>query len=158
MTIDDYVKYLREALDSVKPNVHTEFRMSPQEVEQLLYWLTEYRAMISGRQSDNLSERLAEHLVWAESNSYEFPVTLAEDLEEAINTINRLPSESSWIPCSERLPEVGDLVMIAIANGDIDLAMLDKDKVGFSNGDWYNARNVTHWMPLQQPTKEVDAT
>ena len=56
--------------------------------EQLLYWLTEYRAMISERHSDNLSERLAEHLVWAESNSYECPVTLAEDLQEAIRDLN----------------------------------------------------------------------
>lgn len=56
--------------------------------EQLLYWLTEYRAMISGRHSDNLSERLAEHLVWAKSNSYECPVTLSEDLQEAISDLN----------------------------------------------------------------------
>lgn len=56
--------------------------------EHLLYWLTEYRAMISVRHSDNLSERLAEHLVWAESNSYECPVTLAEDLQEAIRELN----------------------------------------------------------------------
>lgn len=56
--------------------------------EQLLYWLTEYRAMISVRHSDNLSECLAEHLVWAESNRYECPVTLAEDLQEAIRELN----------------------------------------------------------------------
>ena len=109
--------------------------------EQLLYWLTEYRAMISGRHSDNLSERLAEHLVWAESNSYECPVTLAEDLQEAISVIatankvieshdskvaeleaviygmdgeiNRLQSKSSWISCVERMPdEPGIHVMV----------------------------------------------
>lgn len=105
MTIDECVKYLREALDSVNPNVHTEFRMSPQEVEQLLYWITEYSAMTSNRQSDSLSERLAEHLVWAESNSYECPITLAEDLQEAISTINRLQSESSCHPCDEKPPK-----------------------------------------------------
>lgn len=101
--------------------------------EQLLYWLTEYKAMTSGRQSDNLSERLASHLVWAESNSYERPITLAEDLQETIRAlnhdenaivflnerieemendlnflqskINRLQSENSWISCSERMPD-----------------------------------------------------
>lgn len=88
MTLDEAVTYLREALDNVDPTVHTEFRMFPQEVEQFLYWLTEYKAMTSGRHSGNLSERLAEHLVWAESNSYECPVTLAEDLQEAIGDLN----------------------------------------------------------------------
>lgn len=56
--------------------------------EKLLYWLTEYKAMTSNRHSDSLSERLASHLVWAESNSYECPITLAEDLQEAISELN----------------------------------------------------------------------
>lgn len=153
--------------------------------EQFLYWLTEYRAMISGRHSGNLSERLAEHLVWAESNSYECPVTLAEDLQEAISVITaankvieahdnkiaeletviygmdaeikRLQSVSSWIPCSVKLPEVGEPVLIYEPyNDEMVVVSLDCDKMGFSNDDYYyGLKNVPFWMQLPEKPKEV---
>lgn len=139
--------------------------------EHLLYWLTEYRAMISVRHSDNLSERLAEHLVWAESNSYECPVTLAEDLQEAISDLNdkdktisnlienikRLQSVSSWIPCSVKLPEVGEPVLIYEPyNDEMVVVSLDCDKMGFSNDDYYyGLKNVPFWMQLPEKPKEV---
>lgn len=90
MTIDEAIKHLHESLSD--SNHEWNCDECKAEHEQLLYWLTEYRAMISGRQSDNISERLAIHLVWAESNSYECPITLAEDLQEAINRLQDVSS------------------------------------------------------------------
>lgn len=199
MTLDEAVTYLREALDKVDPTVHTEFRMSPQEVEQLLYWLTEYKAMTSGRQSENLSERLAEHLVWSESNSYECPVTLAEDLQEAISDMNdkdktisnlienikRLQSVSSWIPCSERMPDNADhkgaqcikcMIMTKYGvtegwyNPDYNIwfalvwytsSIFFRDNLDMEVGDEpkveiLERELVSHWMPYPTPTKEVE--
>lgn len=127
MTIDDVILGLQ---NSIVKNNHVAIHMDTANAEQLLYWLTEYRAMISGRQSGNLSERLAEHLVWTESNSCECQVTLAEDLQEAISNLNDkdktisnlidnikcLQNVNSWIPCDERMPEYPCIV--ADANGN----------------------------------------
>lgn len=139
MTIDDVILGLQNSI--VKIN-HVAIHMDTANAEQLLYWLTEYRAMISGRQSGNLSERLAEHLVWAESNSHECQVTLAEDLQEAISNLNDkdkiisnlidnikcLQNVNSWIPCDERMPEYPCIV--ADANGNTPRVAAYNDKNG----------------------------
>lgn len=67
------------------------------------------------------------------------------------------PTEPKWIPVTERLPELhGDFITaIAFEDGDIliDISV------------WYGKCwetlsgekcNVTHWMPLPEPPKEVE--
>ena len=139
--------------------------------EHLLYWLTEYRAMISGRHSDSLSERLASHLVWTESNSYECPITLAEDLQEAISNLNDkdntisnlidnikcLQGVSRWIPCSERLP-FEPCVHVLVTDGvhitESWYEVIDGEMLWIDNRIDINFGEVTHWMPLPQLPKE----
>lgn len=61
--------------------------------------------------------------------------------------------EPKWIPCKERLPEVGDYVICSQENGDVGEGKLLPD------GDWlilyesavYGIRWVTAWMPLPEP-------
>ena len=65
-------------------------------------------------------------------------------------------SEPHWIPCSERLPEMGDYVICAQENGDVGEGKLLPD------GNWlilyesaeYGPRWVRAWMSLPEPYEE----
>ena len=59
---------------------------------------------------------------------------------------------SNWIPVSERLPDVGKLVLIYKTSGRIDFDYVDDDN------SWYFAFDnwVLAWMPLPEPYKEGD--
>ena len=186
MTIDGLINDLKYVVNRSQTS---DICLDSCDAEQLLYWLTEYRAMTSNRQSDSLSERLAEHLVWAESNSYECPITLEEDLQEAISTIakakrqmhisnemiverdciidgmeaeiNRLRSESSWIPCSEKMPfEPGVHVLVTDGRHIMEswYEVTDGVKLWVDNYTMYvniSFGDVTHWMPIPNLPKEV---
>lgn len=76
--------------------------------------------------------------------------TLYDELSYAENELDKL--KNPWIKCSERMPELDDdgrseIVLVAGRNGSINLNFLIDDK-------WFNAMEVTHWMPLPQPPKE----
>lgn len=153
MTIDECINQLKHGLEA-KPWCYQGYNAAA--MEQILYWLTEYKALISGRESDSLSERLAEHLVWAESSSYECPVTLAEDLQEAINCLQDV---SSWIQCKDRLPDEGTEVL-AVCNGFDGFGNPKRMYVlaKLENGSWIEqwclstlAFEVVEWMPLPDP-------
>ena len=61
-----------------------------------------------------------------------------------------------WIPVSERLPEKFHNVLAACKCGDwysIELDCIDNS--GGWNGDLFRMNDVTHWMPLPEPPKEV---
>ncbi len=164
MTIDEAITALRKCLETNSFDIRI--------AEKLIYWLTEYRAMISGRESDSLSERLASHLVWAESNSYECPITLAEDLQEAISgirdkdaticnlieNINCLQTESGWIKCSERMPQNETEVLIFCPDfcDRIKKAMFMEDRFYEERTDLIAkpGEHCTHWMPLPEPPEK----
>ena len=65
----------------------------------------------------------------------------------------------TWIPVSERLPEVGDRCLCNVKSfafpGSFYQAILKYDKYGFVEGCIYTD-DVTHWMPLPNPPKEED--
>lgn len=64
-----------------------------------------------------------------------------------------------WIPVTERLPEENDRYLCNVKSfafpGCSYLAILHYDKHGgFREGNIYTD-DVTHWMPLPEPPKEV---
>ncbi|EFH6732313.1 DUF550 domain-containing protein [Escherichia coli] len=65
-----------------------------------------------------------------------------------------------WISCSERMPEDGQHVII-LCDGVYVLYAQYRDAEFFDiirNGEEFfetQSRNVTHWMPLPEPPKEV---
>ncbi|EHZ8209727.1 DUF551 domain-containing protein [Escherichia coli] len=67
----------------------------------------------------------------------------------------------SWISCSERMPDDGQHVII-LCDGAFVLYAQYRDGEFFDvvrNGEEFfetQSRNVTHWMPLPEPPKEVN--
>ena len=48
-----------------------------------------------------------------------------------------------WIPCSERLPEVGEEVLVYSRSSGMAVDYYDRGLFGYSG--------VTHWMPMPEP-------
>lgn len=118
MELDEVIKFAKQALENVNPDkrVHTEFRLTVEQVKQLLQWLEDYK---------------------------------------------RLQSVSSWIPCSERMPnEPGTHVMVTDGVHIMEswYELIDGEMLWVDNYTMYvniNFGEVTHWMPLPEPPKEV---
>ena len=73
-------------------------------------------------------------------------------------TIKNMPTiepEPQWIPCSERLPEPNEMVLISV-NGEVDADWIAVDNTGY--GCWYRtmkyAIDIDAWMPLPESYKE----
>ncbi len=80
-----------------------------------------------------------------------------EDLEEVcagcqmdkytndiLNTYNR---QGEWIPVAERLPEIGERVLITTREGEVDVDFLE------TSGEWFwgiEGYSVIAWMPLPE--------
>lgn len=71
-------------------------------------------------------------------------------------TIDAVPS---WIPVTERLPLYGQDVLAVRTYGDSEkcqevlmahIAVWNEE----TGEKWWNATNITHWMPLPEPPKE----
>ena len=77
-----------------------------------------------------------------------------EDLD-AEWIIKRLPSAQQWIPCSERLPEDDETVIVTRDNDIIAIATFEEGEVnnGWWMDFWYTEDNVKAWMPLPEPYK-----
>ena len=66
-----------------------------------------------------------------------------------------------WIPVTERLPLYGQDVLAVRTYGDgekcQEVLMAHIAVWNEETGEkWWNATNITHWMPLPEPPKEVD--
>jgi hypothetical protein len=63
-----------------------------------------------------------------------------------------------WIPVSERLPEHGEVVLCYMSFKEARALQWDNASrywLGYESGDDWSKANVTHWMPLPEPPKEV---
>lgn len=69
--------------------------------------------------------------------------------------LKSVPVVNRWIPCSERMPEVGIPVLIYDKHHKaFFVAKLDEDYFGFSSNMWHHSADVPFWMPLPEPPKE----
>lgn len=81
-----------------------------------------------------------------------------EAIDMAIKALEKL--EPHWIPCSERLPQDEDEVLVMMADGEF----MDVGWVDFYgwwhvnsdiNGDWEERKDISAWQTLPEPYKEV---
>ena len=79
----------------------------------------------------------------------------SSDIKDAINNLPSTEKKQklTWIPCSERLPEYGELVLMSAL-----MPLGTKVYIGYlSDGSWFCDRlwfridDVLAWMPLPEP-------
>ena len=60
-----------------------------------------------------------------------------------------------WIPVTERLPDDGGCVLIALRWGYVDTGWYDKQFERWTSEfvNRYEDGEITHWMPLPEPPK-----
>ena len=80
-----------------------------------------------------------------------------------IQRILDIPSaEAEWIPCSERLPDIGNRCLVTLSNNVVAIGTLHNE----DNKRWhlepasmmiaYHEDSVTAWMPLPKPYRKDD--
>lgn len=78
-----------------------------------------------------------------------------EAVEMAIEALSCSEFPNNWIPCSERLPEDFQKVLVfwwEHSEPMIDTAFWQKDAKRFDGQHWVRMEDkVTHWMPLPKP-------
>lgn len=82
-------------------------------------------------------------------------------IHRAKQIVNEVAEEynGGWIPCSDRLPEENQEVMLQDFYGNITIEKMETNDglEGFSDGDWWSsANNYVAWQPLPEPFKERD--
>ena len=70
------------------------------------------------------------------------------EIKEAISRIEGIldPLEPRWIPCSERLPEAKQRVLVTFPDGTVDIKIC----IDAGHLKWFFS-HMTAWMPLPEP-------
>ena len=77
-----------------------------------------------------------------------------EALEMAIEALEQEPKTGEWIPCSERLPEDGQGVLVTV---DANKWNIEVGSCIYSGGTFHSKLydlDVLAWMPLPKPYRE----
>lgn len=69
--------------------------------------------------------------------------------------IDKIPTVTQWIPCSEQMPPIGRTVLVTVKTSDKTWTDCDT----WFQGDWMaymgNSREVVAWCELPEPYKEA---
>lgn len=66
----------------------------------------------------------------------------------------RLKQSQKWISVKERLPKIGDKVLVISRLGDQSVATFDGDAFVDHHGIGAVIKYFTHWMPLPEPPEK----
>ena len=81
-------------------------------------------------------------------------------LLDIMRMIRNMPTvdntDNGWIPCSERLPKYGEVVMCSCTNGGITISCITHKGVTPSKSVRFGQHSVIAWQPLPEPFKERD--
>lgn len=87
-----------------------------------------------------------------------------QDLDDYRDMLMKIPAANRWIPCSERLPANGELVLVCFKSGNVHIAVWcgDYDE----KGAWkvtsqfptklYRTDTITEWMPMPNTYKPTE--
>jgi len=98
---------------------------------------------------DALGER---PIVWSDNDDYTLGARNQYDMDRlAIETV---PSAQRWIPCSERLPEDGRVVLWCNEHGSVfTTAITARFDNSWAVGKRHRSSRMVAWMPLPEPWK-----
>lgn len=97
-------------------------------------------------------------------NPNEYPlIDLSMDNEDYVSSVTSAlfrswlarAEQAGWISVEDSLPETEGYVIVAWANGYVDLSRFTHDKYSHG-GSWHPdfiPDDITHWQPLPQPPK-----
>ena len=89
-------------------------------------------------------------------------------MEAIYMAIDVLEQEPEWIPCSEKLPNIGDTVIISGKmkykhekeyEEFVDVAIFEATQRFETFNDWYEGQDefeIVAWQPLPEPYEESD--
>ena len=93
---------------------------------------------------------------WNEEDiKYSAKAEMCEELKEIVHEVAE-EYHGGWIPCSERLPKYGEVVMCSCSNGGITISCITHKGVKQSKVVRFGSHNVIAWQPLPEPFKERD--
>ena len=73
-------------------------------------------------------------------------------IKETVKEIEE--NHNDWIPCSERLPKYGEVVMCSCTNSGITISCITHKGVKPSKSVRFGQHSVIAWQPLPEPFKE----
>lgn len=80
-----------------------------------------------------------------------------KQLADWLKELKQLREQTRWIPCSERLPEIHQDVILSLRNLDIEIGFRSETEPYFychgADGCYIEPQNVLAWMPLPEPYK-----
>ena len=103
---------------------------------------------------DAISREQAIKATWQDTG-YTDPFNVMTAIRDRIKQLPPIQTEPHWIPCSERLPDMHDEVLVT-ARGEVSIAWL------YVDGKWRSNdmpqpmfKDIIAWMPLPEPYKGV---
>ena len=109
---------------------------------------------------EKLKEQKSGLTEWAEDEAFKLATEKAieivkQEAEQYTSTEHiNCSSDSStngWIPCSERLPKYGEVVMCSCTNSGITISCITHKGVKPSKSVRFGQHSVIAWQPLPQP-------
>ncbi len=99
---------------------------------------------------NKLIERLQEYIISSTSGDF------AHGLVTAVYVTMNQPKIGGWIPCSERLPEVEQTVLLSLRSLDVSVGFrANTDGYFYTEGEGYVLyENVLAWQPLPEAYHE----
>lgn len=113
---------------------------------------------------EELVKRLREHNGWALNETLDEAADAIEELSRkyteernaAVELTGELASKPHWIPVTERLPKIGETVIVAIKSKMHKGAYIVQTSF-LCCDNTFTLDDVDMWMPLPEPPKEDEA-
>jgi hypothetical protein len=89
-------------------------------------------------------------LIWLQGTAPDHDPTTTTSFYEGVNWADKHPD---WISTGDRLPEVGQRVIVCTKTGTVTLATLHYYNNCYLFGGFRHHMEVTHWLPLPTPPR-----